>query len=156
VSGSPLLRRATEGDAEPLLAWRNHPETRAASFQQDPIELDEHRAWLAQRLGDPDCLLFVIEPEGAPSGSVRLERESDERAEIHIVVAPEASGKGLATLALREASELAEDQLGVRLIRARVKAENESSVRAFRAAGFEQAEERDGVIELTRPAGSIA
>jgi RimJ/RimL family protein N-acetyltransferase len=156
VSGGLVLREATEQDAALLLAWRNDPQTRAASFQQEPIALEDHRAWLSERLGDPGCVLFVIELDGTPSGSVRLERESEDRAEIHVAVAPEARSQGLAAQALRQASALAADQLGVRLIRARVKAGHESSLRAFRAAGFEQAGESGGVIELARPAGSVA
>jgi RimJ/RimL family protein N-acetyltransferase len=42
----------------------------------------------------------------------------------------------------------------VKRIRARVKSDNLASLRAFEAAGFEQITERDGVVELSRAAGS--
>lgn len=150
----PRLRRATAADAELLLEWRNDPDTRAASFQQEPIGLEEHRAWLCRRLADHDCALLVIELDGTPSGSVRLEREASETVEIHIALGPAARGHGLGQWALREASEQAERLLGARLVRARVKSRNEASLRAFRAAGFERVAERDGIVELLRPAGS--
>jgi RimJ/RimL family protein N-acetyltransferase len=146
------LRPATADDAEALLAWRNDPATRAASFDQDEIALEDHRAWLGRRLADPACVLLVVEEEGRASGSVRLEREDAGTAEIHVALAPEARGRGLARRVLREASERAGELLGVDVVRARVKAGNESSLRAFRAAGFEAAGERDGVVDLTRPA----
>jgi RimJ/RimL family protein N-acetyltransferase len=150
----PFLRPATESDAELLLEWRNDPQTREASFQQEPIGLEEHRAWLAGRLGDPDCALQVIEVDGRPAGSVRLDREGDEEAEIHIVIAPESRGGGLSIRALDLASEQAGELLGVRRVRARVKSGNEASLRAFRSAGFEPARESDDVVELVRPSGS--
>jgi RimJ/RimL family protein N-acetyltransferase len=150
----PSLRPATVSDAELLLEWRNDPKTREASFQQEPIGLQDHRKWLAGRLGDPDCALFVIEVEGRPAGSVRLDSEGDEEAEIHVVVAPESRGGGVATLALDLASEQAGELLGVRRVRARVKSGNEASLRAFRSAGFEPAGESDEVVELVRPSGS--
>jgi RimJ/RimL family protein N-acetyltransferase len=148
------LRPATRGDAELLLAWRNDPDTRAASFQQEPIELEEHLAWLDRRLADPGCALLVVELDDVPSGSVRLDREDGDVAEIHISLAPQARGRGLAQLALREASERAGELLSVGRVRARVKSRNDASLRAFDAAGFERIGEADGVIELSRPAGS--
>jgi RimJ/RimL family protein N-acetyltransferase len=150
----PSLRPATMSDAELLLEWRNDPKTREASFQQEAIALEEHREWLASRLGDPDCALFVIELEGRPAGSVRLDRDGDEEAEIHIVVAPESRGAGLASPALDLASEQAGELLGVRRVRARVKSGNEASLRAFRSAGFEPVREGDDVVELVRASGS--
>jgi RimJ/RimL family protein N-acetyltransferase len=150
----PSLRPATMSDAELLLEWRNDPKTREASFQQGPIGLEEHREWLAARLDDPDCALFVIELEGRPAGSVRLDGEGDEEAEIHVVVAPESRGGGLASMALDLASEQAGELLGVRWVRARVKSGNEASLRAFRSAGFEPVTEGDDVVELVRPSGS--
>jgi RimJ/RimL family protein N-acetyltransferase len=77
----PRLRRATEADAELLLEWRNDPDTRSASFEQQPIGIEEHRAWLGRRLADPDCVLLVVELDGTPSGSMRLDRDEPDTAE---------------------------------------------------------------------------
>jgi RimJ/RimL family protein N-acetyltransferase len=150
----PFLRPATASDAELLLEWRNDPKTREASFQQEPIGVEEHRAWLAGRLDDPDSALLVIEIDGKPAGSIRLDRHGDEEAEIHIVVAPGRRGGGLASMALDLASERAAELLGVRRVRARVKPGNEASLRAFHSAGFKPAGEADDVVELVRPSGS--
>jgi RimJ/RimL family protein N-acetyltransferase len=150
----PRLRRATEADAELLLEWRNDPDTRSASFEQQPIAIEEHRAWLGRRLADPDCVLLVVELDGTPSGSMRLDRDEPDTAEIHIALGPSARGRKVGQWALREASERAEALLGVKRIRARVKSDNLASLRAFEAAGFEQITERDGVVELSRAAGS--
>jgi RimJ/RimL family protein N-acetyltransferase len=157
VSAPIALRPATADDARLLLDWRNDPDARAASFDQEEIDLEQHRKWLAGRLADPACALFVVEREGIPAGSVRLEREGSDSAEIHVAIAPEARGGGLATAALREAAERAGELLGAAVVRARVKPGNEASLGAFRAAGFErEGEEEGGVVVLVRPAGQAA
>jgi RimJ/RimL family protein N-acetyltransferase len=148
------LRRATEADAELLLEWRNDPDTRAGSFQQDPIGLEEHRAWLRGVLADSERVLLVVELDGVPSGSVRVDREDAETAEIHIALAASARGRKVGLWALREASQQADGLLGVKRIRARVKSDNLASLRAFEAAGFERVDERDGVVELSRAAST--
>jgi RimJ/RimL family protein N-acetyltransferase len=156
VSATIALRPATADDARLLLDWRNDPDARAASFDQEEIDMGQHREWLAGRLADPGCALFVVEREGLPSGSVRLEREGPDSAEIHIAIAPEARGSGVAGAALREASERVGELLGVAVVRARVKPGNEASLRAFRTAGFEREEETGGAVVLVRPAGPSA
>jgi RimJ/RimL family protein N-acetyltransferase len=150
----PTLRRATEADAELLLEWRNDPDTRAGSFQQEPIGLEEHRAWLGRVLADPERVLLVVELDGVPSGSVRLDRGDAETAEIHIALAASARGRKVGQWALREASEQAEGLLGATTVLARVKSGNLASLRAFEAAGFERIAERDGVVELSRGAST--
>jgi RimJ/RimL family protein N-acetyltransferase len=153
VSTPIALRPATAEDAQLLLDWRNDPEARAASFEGEEIAMEGHRKWLAGRLADPGCALFVVERDGVPAGSVRLEREGTDAAEIHIAIAREARGGGLASATLREASERAGELLGAAVVRARVKPGNEASLRAFGSAGFEREEETDEVVVLARPAG---
>ena len=156
MSATIALRPATADDARLLLDWRNDPDARAASFDQEVIDMERHREWLAGRLADPGCALFVVEREGVPAGSVRLEREGRDSAEIHVAVAPEARGAGVAGAALREASKRAGELLGAAVVRARVKPGNEASLRAFRTAGFEREEESGGAVVLVRPAGPAA
>ena len=143
------LRHLEAGDAELLLRWRNDPDTRAASFTQEPIPLDEHREWLARRLADPHCAIYVAESDGGPVAQVRVERRTAGSGEIHVVVAPEARGRGVARRAIAMAAEAGARELELESIEARVKPGNEASLRAFRAAGFGEEEERDGLVALT-------
>lgn len=151
MSSAITLRPAVIADARLLLDWRNDPAAREASFQCQPVELAEHDAWLAQRLSDPDCALMLIEDGGEPSGSVRLEREDAETATVHVVVAPQARGRGLASWAVSEITDRAGKLLGVKRVTAHVKPDNAASLAAFRSAGFTESGDGEGFIELSRP-----
>jgi predicted dehydrogenase/RimJ/RimL family protein N-acetyltransferase len=134
------LRAATTEDAERLLGWRNDPATRAASFNEAEVSSGEHRAWLARTLADPDRRLFVATANGVPVGQLRLDRLSGGDVEVHIALAHEARGRGLAAplleLVVRERAAV----LGGTRVFARVKRGNEPSRRAFLRAGFRSCE----------------
>lgn len=129
-------RPATRGDAADLLAWRNHPATRAASITKHVIARAEHEAWLEAVLRDPDRTLLVVQRAGEAIASVRFDRCGDE-AEISVHVAPDRQAAGAGTRAIRETTEL---QLAAhpRLARvaATVSSENARSQRAFERAGY--------------------
>ena len=146
------LRPAGLGDSDRLREWRNDPVTRAASRNTAEATPDEHAAWLARRLGDPDTRIFIVEHRGEPSGTVRVDRLAGDRGEIHVSLAPEARGHRLAAPALRAAARRGAAELGLATIEATVREDNVPSLRAFARAGFEPAG-RDGdfVILVWRP-----
>jgi RimJ/RimL family protein N-acetyltransferase len=147
VSSPVRLRAATAADADLLLAWRNDPATRAASFSSEEIPREAHLRWLAGKLEDDNCALLVIEVAGAPVGQVRLEKDGD-TAEIHIALAPAARGRSIGRQALQAAVGQAPVTLGAKHVVARVKADNESSLRAFEAAGFRVRSLEEDVVTL--------
>jgi len=147
------LRHARAGDAALLLAWRNDPDVRAASFAQDEVSEREHREWLRAKLGEPGSLLLIVELSGEPVGQVRLDRRTADEAEISISLAPPARRRGVGRAALSLAVGEAATRLGVRLVSARVKEDNERSLHAFEAAGFAETRRSAGVVTLTRAAG---
>ncbi len=136
MTNAATLRPAEPGDADRLLAWRNDPATRAASFSDDPVAPADHRAWLSRKLADPAVRLWIAEAGAQPIGTVRAERDAPGGAELHIAMAPEARGRGLATPVLEAAAAAAGSQLGVRRLLARILPGNVASTRAFRRAGF--------------------
>lgn len=142
------LRPAGLGDEALLLAWRNDPVTREASFDTGKVDPAEHHRWLAGKLEDPDCVLLIVEEDGRPVGQVRLDRLDGESAEISIALAPKARGRGLGRGALRRAVLEAPTLLGVSTVKALVKRGNDASLASFAAAGFLVIGERDGVVEL--------
>ena len=136
---APLrLRLVTMADGPVLLAWRNDPETRRQSFVQDRVRLRTHLAWLAGKLADPTCWLFLaVDQRDRPVGQVRLERLSRGVAEVHISVAPEARGRGVARATLALAAGASSGTMAVRTLVAHVRPDNVASVIAFVKAGFE-------------------
>ena len=131
-----VLRAATMGDSQLLLDWRNDPDTRLASFQTEEVSPTDHREWMAASLASGSRHLLIGELESRPIGVIRLDVAGGE-AVISITIAPEARGSGLAAPMLRKALQQAA-QLGLSRVEARIRSENDASIRAFSAAGFEE------------------
>jgi RimJ/RimL family protein N-acetyltransferase len=148
-----VLRPARDDDEVRLLRWRNDPSTRRASLTRQQISSDDHHAWLARLLNDPDCQLLIIEDEGRPVGQVRFDRVAPDIAVISIGLAVAERGRGLGREALRVARAEGHRRLAVTELRAVVRRGNLASLRAFAAAGFRPVGESADVIELAAPVG---
>ena len=141
-------------DAELLWRWANDRETRQNSFSKAPIPYAEHVAWLERRLASDATRILIFSDAEVPVGQVRFDI-SDAVAEIGITVAPEQRGRGYAEAMLRQAVGRLRAERGewVRP-RAAVLAHNATSLRLFKACGFEEVAtvRRDGepviVLEL--------
>ena len=141
------LRPAQPEDEARLLEWRNEPMTRAASLTSDAISAETHAGWFARKIADPGCAIFIVMEGDEPLGQVRLDRLEDDLAEVSIGLAPAARGRGIGREALRHVAGQAQE-LGVATLRALVKPENVASLRAFEAAGYDEFERSDDVVEL--------
>jgi GNAT superfamily N-acetyltransferase len=125
------FRSVTIDDAVLLWRWRNDAQTREASWNEEPIDLDMHRQWLSLMLTPVpgmSPILFLLACVGdIPVGNIRLSPTTP--PEVSIVVAPEYRGSGLgrAMLAL---APLPAGTIGI------VKGENLASRGAFTAAGW--------------------
>lgn len=86
------MRQATMDDAELLLAWRNDPAVREASFSTAVVELEGHKAWLASKFGS----IRIAEVDGVPVGQVRVDGDT-----VSYSVAAEYRGKGYGTQIIR-------------------------------------------------------
>jgi len=142
------LRPAELSDGARLLEWRNEPTTRAVSLTSEQVSAEDHRTWLASKLADSRCALFIILADADPIGQVRLDRREGELAEVSIGLAPEARGRGVGREALRLAAAEAGDRLGVKVLTARIRVENEPSLRSFAAAGFAEVRRQGDIVEL--------
>jgi len=153
----PTLREADERDRERLLAWRNDPLTRRWSRCSREVGDEEHVRWLRQTLSDSRTSLWLAECDGRPVGQVRVGPREGEDAEIHVALAPQARGQGFGSAVLVQAGARALADPGTEQLHAHVKAENEASLRAFTAAGFQAAgTAEDGLLRLERRRASAA
>lgn len=142
------LRPAREMDALAIWEWRNEPVARLVSFSSEPIPYESHERWFRARLADPATrLLIAVDPGGAEIGYVRFAVVGDE-AEIGVGLAPSARGRGYGRRVIRGACDELLATSPVRSVLARVKPENEASLRAFRAAGFVERGRDDEAVEL--------
>ena len=120
------LRPATMRDFDLLLGWRNDEETRCQSGNPKPVSRSVHRRWMMTH----DDGLFVAELDGAPVGTIRLDRKT---GEVHLTVSPECRGHGHATEMLNLIRKKARS---LPAIWGRIKMDNVASKMAFFRAGF--------------------
>lgn len=140
---SVRVRVAALADAETLLAWRNDPHARAMSVQTDAVTLEQHLAWFAASLRDPNRLLLVAEKDKRAVGMCRfdIDAEAPDVCEVSINLAPERRGEGLGRPLLSSAiAHLTKAHPEVRTIRATIRRDNASSVRLFESSGFARVE----------------
>ena len=130
------LRPVTEQDCRTLWEWVNDPVTRQASFVGKPIPWDEHTAWFARRLQDPDSVMYMAcDEQDNPVALIRFDIEGAAAA-IGINVAPGQRGRGHGAAAIRLAGERLMAERDVERIDAYIKPTNEASLRAFAKAGY--------------------
>ena len=129
------LRVATTADCQRTWQWRNDPDTRAASLDSAVIPWDTHVRWFGETLGRADRRLFVVEANGAPAGTVRLDIAGAE-ATVSIHLPSEWRGRGVGTRVLVALADIAFGDLGIARLLASVKPDNHASLAAFAKAGF--------------------
>jgi UDP-2,4-diacetamido-2,4,6-trideoxy-beta-L-altropyranose hydrolase len=129
------LRPATMADTELLREWANDPGVRAASFDSSPIDENTHRAWLKAKLTDGKCAFYIAENGRGPIGYARVD-VCGRMGEISVSVDAPLRGLGYGRNIITAAMGLAVREFYLDKFWARVKPDNEASLRAFKAAGF--------------------
>ena len=132
------VRRACFQDAELLWQWANDPTVRANSFHPEAIPLDTHIEWYKGKLASPDTCIWILELCQVPVAQVRYDRVDTDTAKIDFSVVPDYRGRGLGTRALVLTSGVSCRELGMKSLKAVVLSSNESSICAFRKAGFKR------------------
>jgi UDP-2,4-diacetamido-2,4,6-trideoxy-beta-L-altropyranose hydrolase len=136
---SLFLRQVRAEDCRPLWEWANDAAVRAASFSTQPIPWEDHVQWFRKKLADPRCLFFMAGDEtGQPIGQVRCDM-SREGGVLSISLAAPFRGQGYGQALLQLAAQEVFAVTDTAYLHAYVKPDNESSARAFRAAGFDAA-----------------
>jgi aminoglycoside 6'-N-acetyltransferase len=137
VSGAlTKLRRATDADADLLVEWHADPEV-SRYWDGETFTREE----MLQRLRRPDVDAFIVEASGKPVGYLQAWREGDTGG-IDMFLIPEARGRGLGPdAALALARHLRDERAWTR-VTVDPYTSNERAIRAWRKAGFVDAEER--------------
>lgn len=145
------VRPATAEDCDLLWRWVNEPAVRAASFNQHPIPWTDHVRWFNSRLASPDTAIYIVlDEQGTPIGQVRFEIGDEGTAQVGVSIAGERRGRGFGAAALQSGIRAFAMRSSV-AVEARIRPDNEASLRAFERAGFERAGVvRVGTIEAVR------
>ncbi len=130
------IRCARQEDCEPMLEWRNHPDTRRHSFDPTPLDPNDHKLWFNTVLANPSQELLIGEHGvGNPVGVVRFDLENNV-AKISIYLVPNMHRKGMGTPLLYAAIQWLKENSTVELVHAYVTPANLASLKMFREAGF--------------------
>ena len=133
------LRVANLSDLEVLFANRNDPVTRRNSHDSLPIDFKIHQRWFTQALQNPNRRLFILEVDGSPVATSRLDENLD-AVMMSWSVFPEYRGHGYGKTLLTETLKEA-----IGLVRAEVKSENVASKKIAEHVGFSLVREENGV-----------
>lgn len=130
-----MLRPATDGDVDRMREWRNQDANREVSINSHVITPEENRAWWGRVKEDPTRRVLVFEYDGRPLGIVNYFDISESEASWGFFLDSETvTAEGTALLAwmqvMKEATNYAFDELGIDVLLAEVRPENES-VRAM-------------------------
>lgn len=140
-------------DAELLLTWANDPDVRSQGFNPEPIGMATHLTWLERRLAASDELFYLIYQAGTPIAQVRFSPKTDYHhddlqsgAEIHVSLARDARGQGLAAAVLQAAiCQALASPIAAKwqFVDALVRCSNLASSLSFRRAGFVEFSDTD-------------
>lgn len=132
------LRTATEADMADLLEWRNHPETRGASFNTEMIMPEAHEAWFKRKLASTDTVIYIAVSGKDKLGTVRFE-DDGETIKTSVMLNPAFFGQGLGSKVISIATEkYLREKRPAKPIVAEIKTGNTASLRAFAKAGFKE------------------
>ncbi len=134
------FRNPTEKDCELVFNWICDPLTRASSFGKGPETFQEHQQWYLNRIKDaesPYLIFFRADHPDDPVGQVRLDADGNNLV-VGVLTAPLHRGQGLAKTMLIDTVNMARaGKFEGKKLLAYIKKDNQASLKAFSAAGFE-------------------
>jgi RimJ/RimL family protein N-acetyltransferase len=128
------IRPVKEGDIKKIFEWRNEPQVRKGMFISKRISWKTHRKFWDNLLKNKNRFAFVIRAGDQDVGVVRLDKVGD-IAEVDIFISSKYQGRGLGTNAMNEIKKRAKG-LNISRLTARVKPDNERSMKMFENCGF--------------------
>lgn len=141
------LRLATIEDAETTFLWAKDPEIRRFSFNKNEILREEHVAWFQSKVNNPECIYLIAEIANKPVGSIRFDRVAGNFV-ISYLLGTDYHGYGLGKEILKKGVDylkqlVSETGLSGNTIIGFVIKDNIPSLKAFRALGFLETEDKE-------------
>ncbi len=134
------LRKVRPSDSDDLLRWRNEDTTIPWMGQTRALTQQEHDDWFNSAVIDPNLLFLIIEIDGVPGGQIRYQKaigdSGKKSAKVSINIAKQFHGKGIASQAFRQGSQLVRSSHFAEDVFANVLPGNVGSIKAMKNAGF--------------------
>jgi [ribosomal protein S5]-alanine N-acetyltransferase len=138
-----VLRPLALSDAEALFAA--HGDTRTHHYWSSPAhrDIDETRTYIADTIAIDGAFVWAITENGGEAlGRIGLFREREGVADIGIIMTPVATGRGLASKAVKLVVDYGFTQLDLHRIGADIDPDNNASISLFLRGGFQ----REGLL----------
>jgi RimJ/RimL family protein N-acetyltransferase len=102
IKNQVILRKAGDGDLSQVFRWQCVPNTRKYALNKLAPTWEEHKFWMADKLGQAQNFFYIIElsDSSANVGVVRLDRINKGIYLISIIIAPDYYNRGIAKQAL--------------------------------------------------------
>ena len=132
------LTKAEINDINDIFEWRNHPDIRKNSFNQELLSWDEHEKWFMAKLKDPDTTAYMAYYKEIKVGTIRFESK-DRVIKTNVMLNPLFLGKGLGSKVIKLGVErfIMEKKPDMQII-AEIKKDNFTYIKAFTKAGFKE------------------
>lgn len=132
------LAPVTEGDRELIFNWRNIPALVKLGSSGREVTWEEHCSWFDRVLNDDVTEVFLIYWKDIPVGQIRFDFEEAGIYIVTIYILDQYTGRGIGVHALKNGVEgMLRAHPGRKFI-ASIKVKNETSIKAFSRAGFEE------------------
>ena len=132
------IERISQSDKASLRQWRNDPEVTRWGYSNHVISEEEHNAWFDNMLVDASKVYWKIVVDGIAVGATFLTGISDQGStcEWGMYLADVAvRGKGVSQAACALLFRYALNDLGMKMVRCDVFAQNDASIRMCESVG---------------------
>ncbi len=126
---------AKSSDMLDLFDLANDDVVRKNSFNQEKIDIENHKKWFAQKLNDKNCIFYIARFNGEFCGYIRFDKDENNKFVTTIHLVDKFRGKGLGNLIIKEATA----QINLQeksIFLAFIKKENEGSLKSFLKAEY--------------------
>lgn len=145
------LRKISKNDSEMIFDWRNHPMTRANSFNKSVLSLAKHKLWFNNILNSNKIRTYILEIDNISVGAIRFEIESIGNAKINYLIDPSKQGNGFGTEILKlGVVEIFTEMPDLRKVYGYVLKKNFASIRIFEKLSFKKVSENDTEIKFEK------
>lgn len=142
------FRKVTADDSQLLYAWRNEKIVRMYSRNSRPLTLDEHNIWFNNVfLSNSDSrVIYIFEISSQRVGMTRIDKITENTAEISIILDPKFRKLGLSNKLLSMTLDIVIKKYSYQKIFATVHKDNIASNRAFKSLGFKEVDRSEFFI----------
>lgn len=142
-----IVRKAKISDSNFILKLRNEAVTRSMSINKDIINKQRHNQWFIKNLLSNSSKIYVGLLKNKKIGVINFQKSKNKKIEVSINIEKLYRKKGLSTIFLNKAIQNIENNnFYTKVLVAKVKKENISSIRLFIKSGFKKIKKNKKLI----------